>query len=93
MRESEGVAGASSVDRHSPMATTMSEPQRGERFVIVYDTDLRRPACVLIQAAMGGDLRAFRYFFGNAAEWLVALTPGMKRVSGTAEEWAKVSRR
>ena len=81
------------MDQHSPMATTRSEPRKDERFVIVYDTDLRRPACVLIQAAMGGGLRAFRHFFGNAAEWLVALTPGMKRVSGTAEEWAKVSRR
>lgn len=74
------------------LVATRSEPPKDERFVIVYDTDLRKPACVLLQAAMGGDLRAFRRFFGSASEWLVALTPGMKRISGTAEEWARVAR-
>jgi hypothetical protein len=73
------------------LMATMSDPAKDERFVIVYDTDLRRPACVLLQAAMGGDLTAFRRFFGSSSDWLVAPTPGMKRIRGTAEEWVKVS--
>ena len=43
---------------------------------LVYDADLRRPGCVLIQAAMGGSTSAAQLF--STASWLLAPTPGMK---------------
>ena len=43
---------------------------------IFYDCELRRPACVLIQAALGGDAVAAQAF--DPAHWLLAPTPGMR---------------
>lgn len=58
----------------------------------VYDTDLRRPACVLLQAAMGGSIGSeFHSVFG-ASNWLLAPTPGMKKLSATKEQWLQVVR-
>lgn len=57
----------------------------------IYDTDLRRPACVLLQAAMGGTIGTeFHAIFGSA-NWLLAPTPGMKKLQATKEQWLKVS--
>ena len=54
---------------------------------IVYDIELRRPACVLLQAAMGGDTNAFNRHFGGYSEcWLIAPTPDMRRFIATEEE-------
>lgn len=63
-----------------------------EKIKILYDTDLRRPACVLLQAVAGGNRDAFMKYFGGSENWLVAPTPGMKLISGTPEEWEVVSR-
>lgn len=41
------------VPRQDSQVPTMRKPAKDERFVIVYDTDLRRPACVLLQAVNG----------------------------------------
>jgi hypothetical protein len=43
---------------------------------IVYDVKLKRPGCVLLQAAMGGTVLDFVQKFPN--EWLLAPTPDMK---------------
>lgn len=57
---------------------------------LVYDVDLRAPACVLIQAAYGCDSSgALRYF--DAAHWLLAPTPGMRKIAGTDEEWRRAA--
>lgn len=47
------------LDQDSLVAT-MSESPKDERFVIMYDADLRKPACVLLQAAMGGGPASFQ---------------------------------
>ncbi len=66
----------------------MAEP---ETFVLAYDTDLRRPGCVLLQAVMGGDTIAFRRFFGDNDNWLLSKTPGLKLLRATAQQWEMVA--
>ncbi len=61
-----------------------------KNIVLVYDTDLKRPACVLLQAAYGAD-HGLLYRFFDAKTWLLAPTPGMRKLSATAEQWQKVS--
>ncbi len=48
-------------------------------YSIAYDCDLRRPGCVLLQAAMGGTVptNLFGALF-DAANWIIAPTPGLK---------------
>lgn len=60
---------------------------------LLYDVELRRPACVLLQAAAGTDYRDifFQRLFPSET-WLVFPTPGMRRLSGTREEWERVAR-
>jgi hypothetical protein len=50
---------------------------------LAYDAALRRPACVLIAAGLGGDTRATMEF--PSETWLVSLTDGM-RVYEVSEE-------
>ena len=61
-----------------------------KELVMVYDTDLRRPACVLIQAAYGCDPRLLSDLGFDARSWLLAPTPGMKKLSATRERWLRV---
>jgi len=42
---------------------------------IVYDVELRRPGCAIIQAAMGGDRSIANEF--DTATWLTFPTPNM----------------
>lgn len=70
----------------------MPDPRTVGRLPILYDTELRRPGCVLLQAVAGGDPEAFRRFFGGADDWLVTPTPGMRLMYGTEEEWARECR-
>lgn len=57
--------------------------------VLVYDFDLKRPACVLIQAAFGcaTNTAAFRNF--DPSYWLTSPTPGMCKVIGTDAQWRR----
>lgn len=55
---------------------------------IVYDTRLRRPACALLQAAMGGDAGIASQF--SSETWLIAPTPGMKLLSITDGELGRL---
>jgi hypothetical protein len=55
--------------------------------VLVYDFNLKAPACVLLQAAMGGDSNSKAFNNFDSRHWLVAPTPGMRKVSGTDEQW------
>lgn len=45
---------------------------------IIFDVDEFRPACVILQAAMGGDMSAARKF--PSESWLLTPTPGMRKV-------------
>lgn len=59
--------------------------------VMVYDTDLKAPACVLLQAAYGcgPSPAALRHF--KSQHWLTAPTPGMRKIAGTPEQWKKAA--
>ena len=58
------------------------------RFAFVYDCTLKRPACVLLQAAMGGSTYELWRFFDESS-WLLEPTPGMAVIVGTEEEWKR----
>lgn len=58
---------------------------------IVYDAALKRPGCVLLQAAMGGDVPNFTKLFA-AETWLTAPTPGMRAYPVTAEQLSQLVR-
>lgn len=51
---------------------------------IVFDIGLMRPACVLVQAALGGDPEVAHRFPLNS--WLLAPTDGMKVYELTEEQ-------
>jgi hypothetical protein len=52
---------------------------------IVFDIVQMRPACVLLQAAYGGDHSAVSCFF-EASTWLLAPTEDMRLVSINSQE-------
>jgi hypothetical protein len=58
---------------------------------LVYDFELRAPACVLLQAAFGCGSHpdALRLF--EPKHWLTSPTPGMRKVSGTPEQWQQAA--
>jgi len=60
---------------------------------LVYDTKLRRPGCVLLQAAAGCDWTMLDELGFQPREWLTAPTPDMRRLTGTREEWEELLRR
>lgn len=55
---------------------------------IAYDGMLRRPGCVLLQAAMGGDVAAAELF--PVETWLLAPTPDMAVYTVTREQLTKL---
>lgn len=61
-----------------------------ERITLLYDTRLKRPACVLLQAIAGGDSEALLELF-DSGDWLVSPTPDMRRVTGTRAEWERAA--
>ncbi len=67
--------------------------QGGDEIVLVFDTKLRRPACVLIQALYGcGENNGFLQMTFDTKTWLVAPTPDMIRIKGTKEQWEKMAK-
>jgi len=69
----------------------VSEPKTEHLQVLVYDIDLKAPACVLLQAAYGcgPNPAALRYF--DPKYWLTAPTPGMRKIAGTPEQWKRAA--
>lgn len=55
---------------------------------IAYDTVLKRPGCVLIQAALGGDSRLASEF--ETKYWLLAPTDNMAVFEVTPEQMKKL---
>jgi len=51
---------------------------------IIFDIEQMKPACVLLQAAMGGDIAVANAF--NSDHWLINPTPGMKCFAVTPEQ-------
>ncbi len=55
---------------------------------LAYDRELKRPACVLLQAALGcGPYIGNRF---HPATWLLTLTPGMRVYEVTEEQLEKI---
>lgn len=52
--------------------------------VLVYDLKLRRPACALLQAALGGDAGIANKF--PSEHWLIAPTPDMRTYKMTDKD-------
>ncbi len=48
---------------------------RGSKMKVAYDCKLKRPACVLIAAALGADSNLAHHF--DTEDWLLAPTPDM----------------
>jgi hypothetical protein len=68
-------------------------PKTEEPITIVYDVDLMRPACVLIQRLYGANISTedLAMLF-PAGSWLVAPTPGMRGYRVTREELEQMGR-
>lgn len=68
-----------------------SAAAEGGDIVLVFDTELRRPACVLLQAVYGcGQNNGLLQRLFNGRTWLVAPTKGMRRIAGTREQWERM---
>ena len=59
-------------------------------FRFLFDVELKKPACVLLQSAAKADWTALSRFFSSEC-WLDAPTPGMRMAEGTAEEWKRIA--
>ena len=60
-------------------------------YELVYDVELRAPACVLLQAALGcgASPPMLRHF--EPRHWITHPTPGMRKMTGTDAEWRRVA--
>jgi hypothetical protein len=56
-------------------------------YTLLYDPVQRRPGCVLLQAVAGADMAFFNEVFGGADNWIINMTPGLRRVTATRAEW------
>ena len=59
--------------------------------VMVYDINLKAPACVLIQALFGCGAYPAALENFETKHWLTSPTPGMRKISGTPEQWKKAA--
>ena len=70
----------------------MTRPGEGDLIPILFDMELMRPGCAILQVLAGADRAAFGKYFGGSDRWLTYATPGMKVYRGTAEQWAMAAR-
>src|SRR2546422_580236 len=63
-----------------------------EKQTLVYDIDLKAPACVLIQAAYGCGASPAALAHFEPKHWITHPTPGMRKIAGTPEEWKKAAK-
>lgn len=61
-----------------------------ETIVLLVDMKTKRPGCVLLQAACGGDTYKLQQFF-DARHWVLAPTKDMQLIRGTPEQWKKLA--
>ena len=65
---------------------------QSEKITLLYDVELYRPACVLLQAMAGYDGSLVSFLF-DAQDWLLTRTPDMIRVNATMEQWELIAAR
>lgn len=70
----------------------MTRPGDPDLIPILFDMELMRPGCAILQVFAGADRTAFGKYFGGSDRWLTYTTPGMKVYRGTAEQWEKAAR-
>lgn len=59
-----------------------------EQITLLFDMKLRKPACVLLQAAAGcAANNSFLSMTFESKDWLVFPTPDMARITGTRAQW------
>lgn len=63
-----------------------------EKIVLLYDTKLNRPGCVILQA-MAGCARNNEFLQLYFDDWLTSPTPDMKLMRGTREQWIALATR
>jgi hypothetical protein len=63
-----------------------------DKYELIFDVEKKAVACVLLQAALGCDSSLVSHFGFDASTWLVYPTEGMRKISGTAEEWRKAAK-
>lgn len=68
----------------------MSDPQEPKTYRVVMDVATKRPACVILQAALGGDSSAASLF--DSRHWLVQPTPTMQLFAASREDLTKASK-
>lgn len=56
--------------------------------ILIWDMELMRPGCVLLQAALGGTVSSQDLF--GLGDWLVGITPNMKPYAITDAELEKL---
>lgn len=61
-----------------------------EEVVLVYDPELKRPACALLQAAFASEHYSLVHLWDTSL-WLTTPTKGMRRVKGTRAEWVALA--
>lgn len=86
------VAAARAEEAAAPWQPSWADEALRAPITLLYDSEVRRPACVLLQVAAKCDHRRLRRLFPPET-WLLAPTPGMKRVCGTLEEWQQLASR
>ncbi len=61
-------------------------------YALVYDVELRRPGCVLLQAALGGTVPPARFSeLFDASNWILGPTPGLRLYRVTDAELVVVA--
>lgn len=74
-------------------STAKAKPPTEDPITLVYDLDLMRPACVLLQRVYGASIStADLTMLFPAHSWLVAPTPGMRGYRVTREELEQLGR-
>jgi hypothetical protein len=88
------TAGKALLSRWDTTGKAVQAPSKTveqEMYELVYDFDLKAPACVLLQAVFrcGASPRALNLF--EPRHWLVNPTPGMRKIPGTLEQWKQAA--
>ncbi len=66
----------------------MEKADNEEAVYVLYDVDLHRPACALLQAAYGATPHIANEF--NSEHWLIQMTPGMQPFKLTPATFKKL---
>lgn len=82
-----GAVGEEDVRATHPLDERLRYYRENAIYALVYDLDLLRPGCVLLQAALGGTVppAVFSDLF-DAADWILGPTPGLKLYQVTQPE-------